>query len=221
MFILTPLSIGVWRMQYARIQYGPVPARVWGTPWYIATLLGCIPLGILILIRIYRTRQKIHVHQNGLMVQFGWRTKRGVPWEKISGVSVTKVRNTFLGFKFRNQYKIELHPTVGNPIQISRHIQKLDELSARIKAKIYPKLIKELRSSLNSGQNLYFGEIALNLQGIKIKTKEYLWDQVSMINIRSGFLVVELTNHRAKRIPVGKIPNIELVLQIIQEGVEA
>ena len=117
-------------------------------------------------------------------------------------------------------HRVTVYPKDGMPIKLDNQIKKLDELGARIKAKIYPRLLIELRSELKTGENLSFGPITLNLQTITIRGNEIPWGQVTRINPRAGFLVVELKNQRGKKIPVEQIPNIELFIQLIQEGVE-
>ena len=108
----------------------------------------------------------------------------------------------------------------GKSLKIDRHISGLDEIAARIKAKIYPKKLPELRTSLKTGKTLQFGPISLKSTGIGLRDENILWNQVKRINLQAGFLVVELHVESSKKIAVDQVPNIELLIQLIQEGVD-
>jgi hypothetical protein len=45
------------------------------------------------------------------------------------------------------------------------------------------------------------------------------WEKLRSVDVVSGFLVVELSDYSRRKLPVSKIPNIELLLQLIQQGV--
>ena len=96
-----------------------------------------------------------------------------------------------------------------------------NELIARIKGKVYPHLLPTLRADLRSGKNLYFGPIVVDQKRLNLQGKTYPWEQVNLINLCKGHLVIKFRNRRDQKIPVEQIPNIELLIQLIQEGVEA
>ena len=45
------------------------------------------------------------------------------------------------------------------------------------------------------------------------------WSGVRQITVRAGILIVELENQPDIRLPASQIPNLELLLQLIQQGV--
>ena len=219
--VLTPWAYGVYRTYYAQAQYGPVAAQTWGPPWFGLATLALIPLLLLGLIRIRRSRWIVEVHKNGLHIRKTFGREHILYWEKIEAISCNSVQESFLGIKLPTRHRIRLFLVDGKPIRLHRNLDKLTELVARIKAKIYPHKLAELRATLKAGEALSFGVISLDQRWLHLKNKGYSWDQVALIDICAGHLVVEFTNHRARKIPVDQIPNVELMIQLIQEGVEA
>jgi hypothetical protein len=221
LMVLGLFLYGLWRARYAATHYGPAAAQTWGLGWY-GLSAGALPLiGLLIFLRIRSSRRGVIVFKNGLGIQKTRKVKYVLPWGEISGITSEAVENRFLGIVFRNQTRLTIHPSIGKPIKIHHSLPKQDELSVRIKARLYPRLLPELRSYFKTGGNLYFGQVVINKQGIQLWGKKIPWDQVTHINVCEGFLVVELKNQMVRKISIGQIPNIELLLQIIQEGVDA
>ncbi len=105
------------------------------------------------------------------------------------------------------------------PLRVDDRIQKIPDLIARIKAKVYPRLLRQMRAALQEGETLSFGVVSVHQRGILLYRSEIPWAQVTRLDIRSGKLVVESHITRTKKIPVGKIRNVELLIQLLQEGV--
>jgi hypothetical protein len=128
------------------------------------------------------------------------------------------MQRTFLGVPYKVQQQITLIPRRGRPIQIKDQVKNLPELVTRLKAKIYPRLLSELRSEYHSGQPLDFGLLTLNRQGLFLRGGRNPWIQVEHLSIKSGLVVLDIKNGRQKRLSVGDIPNLEVLLQLISEG---
>ena len=212
---------GLWRVRYASVHYGSVAAQTWGLPWYGLSAGALLLLLVLIFLRIRRSRRVVIVFKNGLGIQKTRKVKFILRWGEISGITSEAVENRFLGITFKDRHRLIIHPSIGKPIEIERSLPNQNELTARIKARVYPRLLPELRDSFKMGANLYFGQVVINKTEIQLWGKKISWNQVALINIREGFLMVELKNRMVRKIPVGQIPNVELLLQIIQEGVDA
>ncbi len=219
--VLAPLIYGIQRAQYARAYYGPVAAQAWSKPWYLLSAVALIPLLLLGILRIRSSHRGVFVYKNGLSIKGMGRSNRKIGWREISGIVSEVIQIRFLGITLRKRNQVTLLPSNGKPIKLDSRIPKLDELSTRIKAKIYPRLIPELRSSLNSGSTLQFGPIQINRNSIQIRDRTYSWDQITGIQVIKGSLVVGVENRTGFRIPVRDIPNIELFIQLIQEGLIA
>jgi hypothetical protein len=180
-----------------------------------------IPLLLLALWRLRRSNRMVRLYKNGISIQgMGWRNRKFF-WADISGISTLETQTRFFGLPIGKKFMATLHPNIGKPVRLDRRLPHLDELSARIKAKIYPRLIPEMRSSFLSGSTLFFGPIDINIERINIQGSHTPWKQVSGIQVRQGRLMIEFENRRFRKIPIKKIPNIEIFIQLIQEGLVA
>ena len=219
--VLTPLLYGIQRAQYAQTNYGPVAVQAWSKPWYLLSAVALIALLLLGLGRLRRSRRVILIYKNGLSIQGMGRRNRKITWGEISGIVNHETLNRFLGIPINKSYRVTLHPRIGKPVKLDHRIPDLDDLSARIKAKLYPRLIPELKTSLKSGSTLFFGPIDMNLERISVHGKTYRWDQISGIQVLKGVLRISFDSRRDLRIAVRDIPNIEIFIQLIQEGLIA
>jgi hypothetical protein len=80
-----------------------------------------------------------------------------------------------------------------------------------------------MKTSFQAGKWLYFGPLSLQAGVLRLQHAELTWQQVEDIQVKDGFLAVSWIAGpgpaRNVRIPISKIPNLELLLQIIREGV--
>jgi hypothetical protein len=219
--VLTPLVYGWWQVNYAKANFGPAVVQRWSWPWFALATVALIPLLSLSLSRIRRAHRVIKVHQNGLQIRATQGKKWMFLWDEIEGIAATSWEDIFLGVRLRQRQQVILYPAIEKPIRLDPHLPQLDELATRIKAKIYPRLLPQLRAVFEAHRNLHFGEVRINTQGIKLKEVDYAWVAVKRVNLQQGYLVVEFINHKAEKISVDKVPNIELLIQLLEEGVEA
>lgn len=222
--VFAPLLYGLFRYRYAIGQFGPAAAEGWSRPWYILAVVAALIFLITAIIRIRTSRRYIAVHQNGLRLSLG--RKAYLMWEEMAGVSTQATRDHFLGFSLNPHMQGVIYPNAGKPIQLTSAIQELPELLTLLKAKLYPRLLPNLQTNLHNGQWLHFGPLAIQHKGIKFirnnttrSSPPIPWSHVTSVNVDSGFLVVELSDQPRLKLPVSKIPNIELLLQLIQLGV--
>jgi len=223
---LSPYFYGLWRVQYARIKFGPSAAGTWGWPWFALSLVALIPLLWLAIRRVRQAHRKIDVYTKGIVIYKPGRRKQTVYWDTITGIADTKVEYRFLGLQLRVAHESTIFLLGGDQIKFDKRIRGLDELCARIKAKVYPRLLPNYRAVLKNGGTLSFGMISFNQQTITIRNDGLLsqetivpWKQVSRLEPRDGFLVVEFYEKRGIKIPVGQVPNTEILIQLIQEGI--
>lgn len=225
--VLAPLAYGVWRTYYGLQKYGLTAAKTWGPPWFVLSSLALIALLMLALVRIRRAHRIVSVHQFGLYIQYTGGRKRTLRWEEIRAITAMTFDDTFLGTTIRTRHRTLLGTQEGKPIRLDGSITNLAELTSRIKAKVYPRLLRQLRSALGAGEDLFFGPVTINRDQLQFDpgrlraTKQRTWRQVSNITIRNGRLVLDSQNHGPLSVPVNRIPNLELLIQLIKEGVEA
>ena len=220
--VLAPLAYGYARMQYAYTNYGPVAAKTWSQPWYWLGGLAALSFLTLLVIRLAITRRHIDVRQNGLILALSRR--KFLPWVDLDGVASGVVQTHFLGFPLSTSHQAILYPSIGKRVRLDSSLENLPELLTRVKANLYPRVQPKLQGAFDAGQRLYFGPLAITKTNLRLETAEprrdLAWEQVQHISVQSGMLVIELEKDEKMRIPVQDIPNLELLLQIIQSGVK-
>jgi hypothetical protein len=160
----------------------------------------------------------VKIYKNGIVIQgMGLKTHR-FTWGEISGISCQESKHHFWGMLLKDKIQPVLHPSTGKPVILYSRLPNLRELCARIKAKIYPRMLLKMRTAMRSGSTVYFGPIFFNNQSIHIRKKGYRWNQVTAIDVQNGILRITLKEQPDRRIPIAKIPNIELFIQLVQEG---
>jgi len=218
--VLTPLLYGVLRKGYAQAYFGPTAAEIWSKPWFILTDIALIAYLGLALRRLRRARQVVTVHQYGIAIRLHHKKRFIFNWSQISGLACATVQPTFLGLALKSRHRVTIYPTQGNPISLNDRIPNIPGLAKRIKAKIYPNLMPILRKSFTQGHPINFGLITFEQESLHVQDQAIPWNQITNINVKGGFLMVESKTNRPVKIPIGKIPNIELLIQLLQEGVE-
>lgn len=219
---IAPLANGIFHYYYGYTKYGPVAAQAWSRPWYLLALLSLAAFIVLVFIRLRWAFSYIALHRDGLHITYArpslWR------WANLAGIAVSAIRPQWPATSSETRYKGVLIPATGRPIQLPGSIPNLPLLLTQIKAHLYPRLAKELLSNFAAGQWLYFGEVSVQTQAIRLGNGRsgaatIPWTEIELITVQSGYLVIELKNGSPHRFPVARIPNIEILLQIVQSGV--
>lgn len=218
--VLAPLGYGVWRSSYAYMHYGPVAAEFWSRPWYLLATFSVAVFALLGLYRISLSRRLVAVHKNGLLLRQGLLRVRRLPWTDLAGIAAGTVQDRFLGLALRTAHSAILYPGAGRPVRLDGSLQALPELVSRIKASLYPRLLPRMQQAFSAGQWLYFGPIAIQREGLRLDRQRFRWEEIDRVAVQAGYLVVELQDRpKKKRVLLSKIPNFELLLQIISQGV--
>jgi hypothetical protein len=220
--VFLPLAYGYLRMQYAATNYGPAAAQAWSQPWYALSGAAVLCALILFLLRWMASRRRVAVHQRGLVLAAS--RKKFIPWSELEGVAFGSTQTHFLGIPLRNRQTARLYPAVGKPIRLPDSVENMAELLTRIKAALYPRLLPRMQAAFEAGKTLYFGSLAITQSNLRLAGEEPMrslpWEQIAHIGVQSGMLEIHLTSEEKIRMPVQDIPNLELLLQIIQSGVK-
>jgi len=223
--VLIPLFYGFDRARYAAASFGPVAAGAWSRPWYVLALFALLVFLALAFYRLVQRRRFIAVYKKGLHIQLG--RARVFRWEEIAGIAFRASRRHFLGIPIQTRYHAVLFPGTGRPVELPGSIQNFPEMVSNIKAHLYPRLAPELHANFQAGQWLYFGPVAIQQTAIKLGSntrpagRTIPWSGVDRLTVQSGYLVVELKDGPRRRLPVSQIPNLEILLDLIQSGVAA
>ena len=236
--ILAPLVYGLWRAYSTALHYGPLAASVWSRPWFILSGLAFALFLLVMVYRLYRAHHFVAVYKGGLRFNIPVGRGLGFPrpyrltWGEIAGIATDATREHFPGLPTRQRLGAVIYPNIGKPVRLDDNLQNLPELISRIKASLYPRLLPSLRASFEAGQWLYFGEVAIQRQGLRTgrapsatRPSTIPWSHVQSISIQSGYLMVEFKEYSAlpsvQQILVSRIPNLELLVQLVQQGVTA
>lgn len=219
LFVLALLAYGVWRADYAYRQYGPVAAEAWSQPWFLAASVITLVLLLLSLARLVRAHRSVAIHENGISIRFSPLRARSYPWSSLAGVACASIQERFLGFTLGRRHRLALYRVRHGPLQLGNLVENSQELGEAIKSHLYPHLLPALHSSLEEGKWLNFGRLAIRKNCLRSGSRQIPWDRVSLLGVRSGYLVVESDGKTALRLPIMQITNFEVLLQLIEEGI--
>jgi Family of unknown function (DUF6585) len=212
-----PLTYGIIQYREGYTNHGELAAITWSRSWFLVAVFAFISCSLLLVHRLRLAGRYIAIHQKGLylVVQQAFLLR----WEEISGIATAAFQPSFFGIRRGVRYRATIFPNLGKPMVVSGPYENLPECITRLKARLYPLLTAELRSTFMDGKWVYFGPVAIQRDTLRFQNKQIPWAEVNRVSIAKGDLVVELVDRSSKRIPVEKIPNIEILLQLIDQGV--
>ncbi len=217
---LAPIGYGLWRAEYAYTRYGPVAAEYWSRSWYYLGVSAAIVFLILGWYRLSLNLIVVNIFPKGISIRTGIRRTRSFGWDDFQGLTSSTIQEHFFGRSIRSTYQARLILKSGKTIGLPGSLRDFPELIARIKANLYPRLLTKLQSEFRSGAWLYFGLIAIqHAHGLRLQRQRVSWQQVKQIDVRNGKLVIEFIDSTQRKIAVSQIPNLELVLQLIDQGI--
>jgi len=222
--VFAPWAYAQYRYDQGYTQYGLAAAQAWSRPWYLLAAFAALVFLALLSYRLLLARRHVALHQNGLLLRLGRR--QGFLWSHLAGIATLNTARHFLGIPLNARYYATLYPGIGQPILLTDDLENLPELVTQIKARLYPRLAEKLGSSFEEGKWLHFGPLSICQEGLRVnihkgkKHRSARWPQVDRLEVRGGHLVIVFLDHKKVRLPTAKIPNIELCLQIIKEGVK-
>ncbi len=224
-FILSGLLIisGLDWYYYGFTQYGPIAAQAWSQDWLF---WGIFSGAITLLITVWqavRSRLNVILYRYGIEVHLVLKASSSYRWEEITGISSITIQDSLFGKILRTRHLVTIFLVQGDPIRLDDRIGNLLELVTRLKANLYPRLLPGLRSRFQQGQQLAFGPLSIQSHAIYIRGQQIPWDNVSFITVNSGHLLVETLEQGSEqpkkiRISIQQIPNLELLLQVLQRG---
>lgn len=222
--VLAPLAYGYYRAQYAATKYGPVAAQYWSRPWYLLAGAALLLFLVLLGLGLAGAQRYVGVHKNGVRLRLSRRKQYS--WGELSGVATGALQTRLLGIPLRTRYQAVLYPTLSASLKLDNSLENLPELLTRLKANLYPRLLPGMQKAFQEGKTIYFGPIAVRQDALLLEQKDAKkrsipWSQVQSISIQSGMLIIVTEPQASLRLPVARVPNLELLLQIIQSGVTA
>lgn len=212
------IALGFWRWYFAYANYGPAVVWRWASPAWAAGA-ALFALGAVQTFRaIQVSRRKLHLYAGGIVWQVG-RRARALAWADVAQIYTSIVRYGLFGFVWGSRLRVTLLPSTGRLIQLTEDLADLDSLLQHIKHSVYPRLLAQSRQAFNAGVALPFGPLTLQRDGILRRGRVIPWRAVRSADLESGRLTITFTEANAPgliRLPVSRIPNADLCLQLIQ-----
>jgi hypothetical protein len=214
--VLAPLGYGFYRAIYAYARFGPSAAVAWSRSWYLLASFSSLVLLGLALHRLYHAHRFIAIHKYGIHIHLSPFRNHKLRWSQITGIAADARQDRFLGIPLRTVHQAVIYPTLGNPIRLDNRLGEISSIIENIEANIYPRIAPQIRQDFQSGKRVYFGALVVHLNGFEMNRRIIPWDQISHLSVDGGFLVVKSDQFKPVRIPVSKIPNLDLLFQLIE-----
>jgi hypothetical protein len=208
---------------YGYTQYGPTAAQSWSLNWlFWGILVGILTIMVTVW-QVLNARVRVNLFRYGIEVHIPFRTPLSLRWEDITGIASATIQDKLWGHILRTRHQLTIFLTQGKPITLDDHIHSLSEMTTRIKANLYPRLLPGYRARFQAGESLRFGPLSIQANTLSIRNRQIPWVKVTHITVSAGHLVVETheqgSEHKKNiRIPITQIPNLELLFQVLQRG---
>jgi hypothetical protein len=219
LLVIAPLSYGLWRAWYAYTTFGPAAASAWARPWYLFATLALIPFSLLAVRRMFIASRYVAVHENGLRLRLSPFRNIPLAWDELTGIASAAYQDHFLGLSLGLRPQITIFPVKGRPIRLDGRFQNITSLTRRVKSTLYPRLWPAMTAQLQAGRPVRFGRIVVHPKALYLGKRSIPWEQVTRLGVRSGYLVVELEAGDQIRMQVADLPNLELMLQLVEWGI--
>ncbi len=220
-FVLFVFIITLLKKSQIALQYGPVVAEARAKPWLWLASALLVSIIVWLLHKIKHAHRCLTIYKHGIIIRLPFRKEKTLAWEHIAGISTAITDKTFLGIKISSHYDLVIFPATGKPIRLPVNSQNFPEIVSKIKAKRYPEILSRDRALLKTGAALDYGPISITKYHFTAQQKTIPWKKVRLVDIRNGQLVIELFHIRPVKIPIDKIMNPEVMMQIIQDEVIA
>lgn len=217
--IISPLGYGLYRSVYGYFQFGIVAAYSWGRPWFLASLLAGLLFALYVMVRHIRSKSNVYFYEKGIQVSQYRQEPQSLLWKDIKYIFEDSRQTTFFWLPVGENYAVRIVSSGGRELYIQDSLSNIGELIQRIKAKTFPRLRNSVISKFQNGDDVSFGPINISSKYLEFKTYQYPWSRLKDIHINSGKLVIELHNQQRITIPVKDIPNIEILLQLLMDGI--
>jgi hypothetical protein len=246
---LIPFLYGIWSGFQGYINYGLAVIIPRSAGWIGFSLITILLIFLFLIrsadrsLAIYR---KGILLRKALFVLLPERNIRAYYWHQLKGITTLvggKKPHRLQGQQsIPHVQRATIYPSNGNPIRLyesnrirsafrgSYSVSNLADLCTQSKALLYKVLLPQLHREFAIGQEVRFGPVIIQekyLQfrktGLSHRHMKVAWDQVIRLTIEAGKLMIELDEGKSgvsiHCIPVSRIPNVELMLNIIDRQV--
>lgn len=197
----------------------------------IVSSLACLALFV------YFNRQRVFVHEEGLVLSRLFLKDRQIEWKDVKE---TRYRQTSLAQDLLMHLGILgalFTPFVGNKESAKKGTQELKVIGAQgsitlsnyfknvrggirtALEQVNPPMLTAMRKQLDQGQEVLFGSLSLNQQGICWKRKRVAFAEIESAKILGREFRVKQSGKwlDAIAVPSQKIPNVFVAIDLIEE----
>jgi hypothetical protein len=217
--ILALVGIGISNARTALMDHGPAAALESSSIWFLATTILLLLLSVYLSFRIFSAHKYVIINRRGIKIRQSALEKLDFRWSQISGIAYGNVETNLFGIRLAKQTSVTLFPTIGKPLRIGSEIQNLTGLTLSIKKHLYPLVMPNLRADFDEGKWVFFGPIRINQTSLAFDGRLFDWREIRSIDIISGFLVIGLHNRSRIQAKVTNVPNLELLLHLVDWGI--
>ena len=201
-------------------QHGPALAFIRGRSWFMFTTILLVILAAYILYRLLISSQRFEIFENVIQYRSFFLFRHAYYWSELSGIASSATRLTTFGSEIRTIPSGVIYFYTGKSIELTNRFQNIPRLVEIVKSKIYPLIWPTLKSIFRSEGSAQFGRLTLTRENLHITKKSFPWESVKGLRVESGFLVVELRDDSDQQVPISDIPNLELLLQFVDWGIQ-
>ena len=219
LLIVTCYSIGIYLAVNAYQQHGPAMAVSRSQYWFIFGSISFVILAAYLIFRISIALQRIQIFDGGIKWRNSYLQQATYQWDQLEGISSTATRLTFFGNPISTTAMGKIFPRYHKSFTLSNQFQGVPKIIEIIKSRLYPLVWPQLKSAFLSGHSLHFGLINVNSNYLGISKRSYSWASVAHLYTDRGFMVVEFHDNSIQKVPTIEIPNVELLLNIVDWGI--
>lgn len=220
LLISSSLLYGMLLAGNAYQQHGPILAQIRGRSWFIFATTFLVILAVYFLYRLLISAQRFEIFENGIQFRSFFLRRHSYYLSDLSGIASSATRSTFFGKEIRIIPSGVIYLNTGKSIELTNRYQNIPRLVEIVKSIIYPLIWPSIKSTFRSGGSAQFGRLTLTRENLKIAKKIFPWESVDGLRVESGMLVVELRDDSDHQVPIAAIPNLELLLQFVDWGIQ-
>ena len=216
--VAATLALGLWRWGLAYSNYGPAVVWRWSLPWFAAAA-GLLPLFLLGLASLWRTRStRVLVYPSGLVYQRG-RRALSIPWQEVAAI---RTQGPWFGLRVlgvTRPLSMIIEIADGETVKFTQELSDFKTLVETVKQRVYPPMLRVLTERFNQGEAINFGPLKLHPEGIRLAERMIPWDQFGRAVLEGGQLTLlprQESSLSRIRISAAKVPNVDLCVQMIQ-----
>ncbi len=176
-----------------------------------------VPLGLLGIFNSWRSWQiGAALYDKGFAYKDGSGIRQ-VSWPEIEAVWQNITKHYRNGVYTGTTYVYTVQPKVGKRIVLDGHLASIEKLGTEIvqnsSVALYPRYVQ----SLQSGQRLSFGPLAMDQQGMYSGNNSLKWSEIKAVKIHQGIISVKKEGgwFNWTRVRVPQIPNFFIFYELV------